>query len=92
MQTYEFPPENQDSPKPAANGTRLVAMFADARAKQPKPTSLGAILKAISAGRWREPVEAIRETYMATLAETGDTKRAKDAITEAKETVASFLH
>jgi len=60
-------------------------MFPDAYGRTPKDAALGAILESVRAGRWREPVEAIRATYAATLAATGDTKPAKDAISEAKK-------
>lgn len=35
-------------------------MFADAFAKEPKPSSLGAILEAIKVGRYAEPIEKLR--------------------------------
>jgi len=65
-------------------------MFADAFGKQPKNTRLTSILKGIRDGRWREPVEAIRQTYAAKLAETGDPKKAKDAISKLKERLPAF--
>lgn len=65
-------------------------MFGTVRAKQPKDTSLAAIIEAVRIGRWREPVEAIRRTYAAALAATGDAKKAKDAIAESKKALPAF--
>ena len=65
-------------------------MFANAFGKIPRQVSLVKILDGTQAGRWREPVEPIRQTYTATLAATGDRKRAKDAIVEAKKRLPAF--
>ena len=73
-----------------ASTVRKVSMFADAFAKLPKETNLAAILEAVRTGRWREPVEAIRRTYALTLTETGDPKKAKDAIAESKKKLPAF--
>ena len=69
------------SPEPPQASIALpVSMFADAYGKVPKTANLGAILEAVRTGRWRTPMEAIRQTYTATLAATGDAKAAKAAI------------
>jgi hypothetical protein len=65
-------------------------MFKDAYAKAPEDVSLGAILEDIRTGRWRARVEAIRSTYAATLAETGDRKKAKAAVDAAKRKLPAF--
>ena len=72
-------------PCPAA-----VSLFADVRATVPEQASIGAILEGVRAGRWREPIEAIRLTYRAALAATGDTQKAKSAIGEAKRKLLAF--
>ena len=65
-------------------------MFADAYGKVPKTANIGAILEATRSGLWRAPIEAIRHTYTATLAATGDTQKAKAAIGEAKKKLPAF--
>jgi len=77
--------------EPAAASIALpVSMFADARAGTPRHAALGAIIEAVRTGRWREPIEEIRRTYAATLAATGDTKQAKNAIAEPKKRLPAF--
>jgi hypothetical protein len=71
-------------------GPPVVAMFADAYAREAKQASLAAILEAIRTGRWREAIEPIRATYARVLAETGDTKSAKAAIEVRKKGLAAF--
>jgi hypothetical protein len=65
-------------------------MFADAFSKEPKIIGLAVVLEAVRTGRWREPIESIRQTYAATLAETGDAKKAKAAIAEPKTKLPAF--
>lgn len=67
-----------------------VSQFENALAKEAKETTLDAILEGVRAGHWREPVEAIRRTYAATLAETGDVKKAKESIAAAKKRLPAF--
>ena len=79
------------SPEPPQASIALpVSMFADAYGKVPKTANLGAILEAVRTGRWRTPMEAIRQTYTATLAATGDAKAAKAAIDGAKKKLPAF--
>jgi hypothetical protein len=68
----------------------MVSMFADAFSKEPKDTTIAAVLEAVRTGRWREPIGAIRQNYAATLAETGDAKQAKAAVSELKKKLPAF--
>ena len=79
------------SPKPPQASIALaVSIFADAYGKVPKTANLGAILEDTRSGRWRAPIEAIRQNYAATLTKTGSVEEAKDAISAAKKGLPAF--
>lgn len=70
--------------------TANVSMFASVFSPEPRDAELSAILTSIRTGRWRDNIDAIRAAYQKTLADTGDSKAAKDSISEPKKALPVF--
>ncbi len=66
-------------------------MVRDATAIETRDADAEGIIKAISAGKWRHPIEKIRSTFARVLKETGDLKKAKEAVAPLKKKLPAVM-
>lgn len=69
----------------------IISMTASGTAVDCQDTRAAAVIEAVRSGRWREPVERIREMYRRVMAETGDAHKAKDAVAGLKKRLPGVL-
>jgi len=74
-----------------STGKFRVSMVAHAAATKTRNANAIGIIQTIRAGKWRGPVEKIRETFRRVLQETGDLKKAKAAVDPAKKKLPGFI-